>query len=103
MLLFAEGASIAPEDVRFDEDPMTASNGAEPGAADPTPRRWPAPDDNLTLARTVRLHIRRVCESVNGNQRKAAVRLGISRARLSRHLHKVEQRSRELRDLEVNL
>jgi transcriptional regulator with PAS, ATPase and Fis domain len=88
MLLFADGASIAPEDVRFDEDPITVANGAEPDAAEPTPRRGSAPDDNLTLARIVDRHIRRVCETVDGNQRKAAACLGISRATLSRHLRR---------------
>ncbi len=89
MLLFADGASIAPEDIRFDEDPIMAANGTEPEATDPIPRRRPAPDEDLTLARIVDLHIHRVCETVDGNQRKAAARLGISRATLSRHLQKI--------------
>ncbi|MDO8545389.1 MAG: sigma-54 dependent transcriptional regulator [Opitutaceae bacterium] len=93
MLLFADGACIAPDDVQFDEDAMMAPYGAEPDAVAPTPRNGFAPDDNQTLAHSVRLHIRRVCETVDGNQRKAAVRLGISRATLRRHLQKVELRS----------
>jgi two-component system response regulator HydG len=90
MLLFADGASIAPEDIRFDEDPIMAANGTEPEATDPTPRLRPAPDDDLTLARIVDLHIRQVSQAVNGNQRKAAARLGISRATLSRHLQEAD-------------
>ncbi len=89
MLLFADGASIAPDDIEFDEDPITVKNGTEPDATDPTPRFRPAPDDDLRLARIVDLHIRQVSESVDGNQRKAAARLGISRATLSRHLQKI--------------
>jgi two-component system response regulator HydG len=90
MLLFADGASIAPDDVRFDEDPMTAAIGRESVTADSTPQQPPIPDDDLTLARIVDLHIRQVSDSVNGNQRKAAARLGISRATLSRHLQKLD-------------
>ena len=90
MLLFADGASIAPEDIRFDEDPIMAANGTEPEAMNSTPRLRPAPDDDLTLARIVDLHIRQVSQAVDGNQRKAAARLGISRATLSRHLQKAD-------------
>ena len=89
MLLFAEGASITPEDVQFDEGLMTVANGTEPPASDSAPQNGHSPGDDLTLARTVREHIDRVCASVDGNQRKAAARLGISRAMLSRHLQKV--------------
>ena len=107
MLLFADGASIAPEDVRFDEDAMTAANGAAPHAAEeggmgvppvalqkpvkhPTNgARASALEDDHTLASTVDRHIRRVCAAVGGNQRQAAARLGISRATLSRHLRKI--------------
>jgi two-component system response regulator HydG len=88
MLLFAEGASITPEDVQFDEGLMTVANGTEPPASDSAPQNGHSPGDDLTLARTVREHIDRVCASVDGNQRKAAARLGISRAMLSRHLRK---------------
>ena len=89
MLLYADGASIAPEDVLFDEDALTGPNGAEPPAVDPPSRNGFAADEDQTLARTVREHIQRVCETVEGNQRKAAARLGISRATLNRHLQKV--------------
>jgi len=107
MLLFADGASIAPEDVRFDEDAMTPANGAAPDAAEeggmgvppvalqkpvkhPTNgARASALEDDHTLASTVDRHIRRVCAAVGGNQRQAASRLGISRATLSRHLQKI--------------
>ena len=86
IVLLADGTSIAPDDVEFAGE--LAPHPAGPVATDPTPLPTPAPDNDLTLARTVHLHILRVCESVNGNQRKAAARLGISRATLNRHLHK---------------
>jgi transcriptional regulator with PAS, ATPase and Fis domain len=91
MLLFAEGASIEPDDVHFDEDPTTVVNGKEPAAIDAATLNGHSIGDDLTLARNVREHIRRVCVSVDGNQRKAAERLGISRAMLSRHLRKGDQ------------
>jgi two-component system response regulator HydG len=88
MLLFAEGARIDPDDVQFDDGPITAVNGTEAVAAEPAPLNGHSNGDDLTLARNVREHIDRVCASVDGNQRKAAARLGISRAMLSRHLRK---------------
>ena len=103
-LLLAEGASIEPDDIQFDAEPMMLPNGSGSQFADtgvstvglPKARmnhssgsETPISDDDPSLARTVDRHIRRVCAAVNGNQRQAAARLGISRATLSRHLRKV--------------
>jgi transcriptional regulator with PAS, ATPase and Fis domain len=87
MLLFTTGSSIEPTAVQFDED--TALNGGTADEAGPTTAaRAPRLNDDVTLASAVREHIHRVSATVNGNQRQAAARLGISRATLARHLRK---------------
>jgi len=90
-LLFTTGSNIGPDDVQFDED-LAAPSAITSKETVPAP----APDGlqrlngDPTLASAVREHIRRVCAAVNGNQRKAAAQLGISRGMLIRHLRKAK-------------
>jgi transcriptional regulator with PAS, ATPase and Fis domain len=89
MVLIAGDDAIAPEHIQFDlELPVGAATFQR---AEVELERAAGPDarEDLTLASAVRAHIRRVCESVNGHQRKAAARLGISRATLIRHLRRM--------------
>ncbi|MDL1950069.1 sigma-54-dependent Fis family transcriptional regulator, partial [Acidobacteria bacterium ACD] len=44
------------------------------------------PEEDLSLARIEREHVRRVLDSVGGNKSRAARALGISRTRLLRKL-----------------
>lgn len=83
-LLFAEGATIAPDDVQFDGDVLAGASFATPPR--PAVASATANDGDRTLARAVREHIRQVCAESGGNQRLAAKRLGISRSTLRRHL-----------------
>jgi DNA-binding NtrC family response regulator len=84
MLLLADGEIMAPEHIQFEPE-LPAASAPENQNQGP----GPASPDDLTLASAVRTHIRRVCETVNGHQRNAAARLGISRATLSRHLQRM--------------
>ena len=90
MLLLADGEIIAPEHIQFEADSMAASALSELNGKEQKPALGPVSQDDLTLASAVRTHIRRVSETVNGNQRNVAARLGISRATLSRHLQRVD-------------
>ena len=88
-LLLAHGSCIVPENVQFDEDLVVAANGSPPDAA-PAAVSARSAEPDLTLATSVREHIRRVCANGDGNQRKAAAQLGISRATLARHWRKAK-------------
>jgi DNA-binding NtrC family response regulator len=89
--LFCEGEVILPEHVIFSADlPAT------------TPAPSPCPPEametlregDLSLQRAITRHIRRVYELCEGNQRRTAKQLGISRSRLARHLAELTDAAR---------
>ena len=84
VVLFCEGTVVQPEHVIFEQglDEATPLPGlAEPADAERNHRLGDA-----LLSSAVERHIRHVHEQCGGNQRRAARLLGISRARLARHL-----------------
>jgi two-component system, NtrC family, response regulator HydG len=85
MTLFCEGNVILPDHVIFPED--LNSDPAEPSASPPRPAEpQPPAADDLTLAAAALRHVRFVYQQAEGNQRRTAKLLGISRATLARHL-----------------
>jgi transcriptional regulator with PAS, ATPase and Fis domain len=85
MTLFCEGSVILPDHVIFPED--LSADSIEPTASNPLPSepKPPAADDLSLSAATLR-HVRFVYQQAQGNQRRTAKLLGISRATLARHL-----------------
>ena len=87
MTLFCDGTVIMPEHVHFPPDldaVESSANVVERNSAPPHQRTGGSHD--LSLARAVERHVRFVYRQANGNQRRAAKLLGISRATLSRRL-----------------
>jgi len=85
MTLFCEGNVILPDHIIFPEDLSADSTdlpASPPLPAEPQP---PAADD-LTLSTATLRHVRFVHQQAQGNQRRTAKLLGISRATLARHL-----------------
>jgi two-component system response regulator HydG len=86
MVLFCEGNVVLPDHVFFPEDLSSDLNelpaASEPRPADPPP----SAADDLTLSAAALRHIRFVHQQAQGNQRRTAKLLGISRATLARHL-----------------
>jgi transcriptional regulator with PAS, ATPase and Fis domain len=93
MLLLADGEIIGPEHIQFEADSSAASPLSNLNGREHNHGLELDAQNDLTLAGAVRAHIRRVRETVNGNQRNVAAILGISRATLSRHLQRVEEKS----------
>lgn len=88
MVLFCDGPVIMPEHVVFAPD-LEPSHGApvtEPGKLARTKSPNPPSTTDLSLGSAVERHISFVYKQANGNQRAAARLLGISRAKLARHL-----------------
>lgn len=92
MTLFCEGAVILPEDVVFapDLEPEPVSEKVKRPAA-PANNHEPATSHDLSLGRAVERHITFVYRQANENQRQTARLLGISRAKLVRHLRGMAQ------------
>ena len=93
MTLFCEGSVILPEHVVFPPDlestELPARDQAPPApVAKSSNHHRPSSDVDLTLSSAVKRHVRFVYEQTEGNQRKTAKLLGISRATLARHLQK---------------
>ncbi|MEP6809229.1 MAG: sigma 54-interacting transcriptional regulator [Chthoniobacterales bacterium] len=87
MILFCEGNVVLPEHVVFAAD--LEPEGAAPAVAKPRARareQEPAPTADLSLGAAVSRHISFVYQQANENQRQTAKLLGISRAKLARHL-----------------
>ena len=84
--LFCEGKTVLPDHVVFDTEPVRIV------AATTTPAPAPGTDggahgeDGHSLSAAAHRHIRAVYEQANCNQRRTARLLGISRAKLRRHL-----------------
>jgi DNA-binding NtrC family response regulator len=98
MTLFCDGSVILPEHVVFPPDLETTDmqSQAAPAAAEPVASNNHEPKSSgvdLSLSSAVRRHVRFVYEQTNGNQRRTARLLGISRATLARHLRGVAQNS----------
>ena len=96
MTLFCEGSVILPEHVVFPPDlestELRARDQAPPASVVKSSNHHrPSSDVDLTLSSAVKRHVRFVYEQTEGNQRKTAKLLGISRATLARHLRKVKK------------
>ena len=92
MTLFCDGKVILPEHVVFSPD-LEAINSAdrskEPAAATSTNHDHSA---DLSLGNAVARHIHFVYQQTQRNQRQTAKLLGISRARLVRHLRRMARK-----------
>lgn len=89
MTLFCEGAVILPEDVVFAADLEPSHNlpGGQPAAASPAINIHDhLHSADLSLAKAVERHVSFVYGHAGENQRQTAKLLGISRAKLARHL-----------------
>ena len=84
--LFCEGSVVLPEHVVFVTEPVRAETSAAPLAPASTAGRLAPGEANLSLAAATHRHILAVYEQANRNQRATARLLGISRAKLRRHL-----------------
>jgi DNA-binding NtrC family response regulator len=92
VVLFCNQQEVQPEHIVFQPDLSTldtdgeksAQNGGSGSLASPFPALSNGGDFSLNSA--LRRHIRAVYQQSGGNQRQAARLLGISRARLVRHL-----------------
>ncbi len=83
VVLFCEGAVVLPEHVVFEE---SFDDAVHPVTASPLARAVPDVAGDVRLSSAIDHHIRTVYEQTGRNQRRAARVLGISRARLTRHL-----------------
>jgi DNA-binding NtrC family response regulator len=93
MTLFCDGAVILPEHVVFapDLEPETFAPRAQKTIAAPAENSNHALVTDLSLGRAVERHISFVYKQTQQNQRKTAKLLGISRAKLVRHLREMVQ------------
>ena len=96
MTLFCEGSVILPEHVVFPPDlestELRARDQALPAPVEKSSNHHgPSSGVDLTLSSAVKRHVRFVYEQTEGNQRKTAKLLGISRATLARHLQRVKK------------
>jgi DNA-binding NtrC family response regulator len=94
MTLFCDGSVILPEHVVFAPDLEPETPGASPQktiAAPPADNNNHALITDLSLGRAVERHISFVYKQTQQNQRKTAKLLGISRAKLVRHLREMVQ------------
>jgi len=92
MTLFCDGSVILPEHVVFSPDlepARTAPAGLHPLASGNNHATPPSTD--LSLGSAVQRHIQFVYEQAKNNQRLTARLLGISRAKLVRHLRRMAQ------------
>ena len=87
VVLFCDGTVVKPEHVIFDEGLDRQAGHDIPEVNREAPRRQESGD--VRLATALEQHIGRVYEQTGRNQRRAAKLLGISRARLARHLRSV--------------
>lgn len=88
VVLFCDGKTVLPEHVIFEADPIEAVPASSPARTTvPVAEvNGKAVADDFTLGTVTRRHILAVYEQANRNQRRAARLLGISRAKLRRHL-----------------
>jgi transcriptional regulator with PAS, ATPase and Fis domain len=89
MTLFCNGDVVLPEHVVFPPDlepNRSASENDQRTALLPNNQHEQYDDVDLSLAASVRRHVRFVYDQTNRNQRRTAKLLGISRSTLARHL-----------------
>ena len=94
MTLFCDGSVILPEHVVFSPDLEPARSlpaGAHPPLASSNNHAVP-PGTDLSLNSAVQRHIQFVYEQAKNNQRQTARLLGISRAKLVRHLRQMARK-----------
>jgi transcriptional regulator with PAS, ATPase and Fis domain len=93
MTLFCDGAVILPEHVIFapDLEPQEPAKGRPTAVAGSVDRNNHASPSDLSLGKAVERHISFVYKHTQQNQRKTAKLLGISRAKLVRHLKEMVQ------------
>jgi transcriptional regulator with PAS, ATPase and Fis domain len=93
MTLFCDGSVILPEHVVFapDLEPETSTPKAQKTTAPPAEDSNHAAVTDLSLGKAVERHISFVYKQAQQNQRKTAKLLGISRAKLVRHLREMVQ------------
>jgi transcriptional regulator with PAS, ATPase and Fis domain len=96
VILFCNQSEVQPEHIVFQPDLSTVEGGgkknAEDGGVGPkaSPLSTLANGDDFSLGNAMQKHIRAVYLQSGRNQRQAARLLGISRARLVRHLRRME-------------
>jgi two-component system, NtrC family, response regulator HydG len=96
VVLFCNQEEVQPEHVVFQPDLSAVQSGAGNSAQNGgfgTPASsllGPSNGDDVSLNAALRRHIRAVYQQSGGNQRQAARLLGISRARLVRHLRSMQ-------------
>jgi transcriptional regulator with PAS, ATPase and Fis domain len=91
VVLFCQGTEVTPEHIVFQPSLYADSEPEERAPTAPPPGKLATGGQNqlsgdLSLAVAIRRHVRKVFESSGRNQRQTAKILGISRARLARHL-----------------
>ncbi len=90
VVLFCDGSVVQPEHVVFDEE---FERDSPRQAIEPAPEHARVSEaGDARLAAAVEHHIRRIYEQTGRNQRRAARLLGISRARLARHLKAMDSK-----------
>ncbi len=87
VMLFCEGKTVCPEHIVLEDCLEEPCHGAAPA---PAPRSETRDSDDLLLRTAIRAHIRAVYKQAGHNQRQTARVLGISRARLARHLKEMD-------------
>lgn len=83
VVLFCDGTEVLPDHVAFHEDLGVPASAA---ASQPPPIVKPPAAAPVTLESAIRRHVRETYLAHAENQRQTARTLGISRARLARHL-----------------
>ncbi len=95
VVLFCNQEQVQPEHIVFQPDLSTVEAGREKGTENGgfgNAASTLSNGDDFSLSSALRRHIRAVYEQSGNNQRKAARRLGISRARLVRHLRPMQMK-----------
>ena len=98
VVLFCNDEEVQPEHVVFQPDVSTVEMASDKNAASDSSSNGvlPFPDnsngDDFSLSSAMRRHIRTIYQQSGGNQRQAARLLGISRARLVRHLRRMQSK-----------
>jgi len=90
VVLFCDGAVVQPEHVVFDHGLESEVPHALPST--PVQAAREQDDHDARLASAVEKHIRHIYDLTGHNQRRAAKLLGISRARLARHLKSMDSK-----------
>ena len=96
VVLFCNQKEVQPEHIVFQPDLSTMDAGGDKTAQNDGADKFPSPfpalsnGEDFSLNSALHRHIRAVYHQIGGNQRQAARLLGISRARLVRHLRRMQ-------------